>query len=340
MGCSRNNALRQPLTRCADSVCTREAITRPCARAPRGASAWGSAGRGKQPANRSISAPRLTRAYAIRVEAARRTQGVRVYPRDPVLHLLAEARKGVVAEFLETRHVVDQAADVLEHGVAEHQRLAVLVLLQPLGDALDRLAQSPVRVGGGIVRALPDDRRRDLCRYVALTEPPDTSRRWGPKRSPACGRPTFLCDSDVTASGTPGAGHLTAPFSPGRRTPSQAPVPALRQRQDNVRIRPSADQSQPETSAPELREKQHRPSSLVLQSQTREPVAHLRGDAPRGKLGAAVEPAGPLMRVRHDDHGPALETHIHCIEGHTAEDPNPETTRSLLRLMLASGADD
>ena len=78
------------------------------------------------------------------VESPRRAQGIRLDAGDLVLHLLAEARKGVVAEDVEARHHVDQAPDVLDHRIAEDQRLALVVLAQPLADPLDRLAETPV----------------------------------------------------------------------------------------------------------------------------------------------------------------------------------------------------
>ena len=90
------------------------------------------------------------------VESPRRAQGIRLDAGDLVLHLLAEARKRVVAEDVETRHHVDQAPDVLDHRIAEYQRLALVVLAQPLADALDRLAETPVEVAYGIVQAFLD----------------------------------------------------------------------------------------------------------------------------------------------------------------------------------------
>ena len=48
---------------------------------------------------------------------------IRLDAGDLVLHLLAEAGQRVVAEDVEPRHHVDQAADVLDHRIAEYQRL-------------------------------------------------------------------------------------------------------------------------------------------------------------------------------------------------------------------------
>ena len=47
-------------------------------------------------------------------------------------------------------------ADVLDHGIAEHQRLAFAVLLETLRDPLDGLAEVPVEVAHGIVQAFLD----------------------------------------------------------------------------------------------------------------------------------------------------------------------------------------
>ena len=73
-----------------------------------------------------------------------------------VLHLLAEPRELVVTEDVEPRHHVDQIADVLDHGVAEDERLAVLVLLQPVRDPADRLAETAVEVAHRIVELFLD----------------------------------------------------------------------------------------------------------------------------------------------------------------------------------------
>ena len=75
---------------------------------------------------------------------------------NPVLHVLAEPREPVVPEDVEARHHVDQVADVLDHRVAEDERLAVLALLQTLGDAFDRLAEAAVEVAHGIVQSFLD----------------------------------------------------------------------------------------------------------------------------------------------------------------------------------------
>ena len=65
-------------------------------------------------------------------------------------------REPVVPEYVEARHHVDEIADVLDHRVAEDERLAVLALLQALRDALDRLAEAPVEVAHGVVQAFLD----------------------------------------------------------------------------------------------------------------------------------------------------------------------------------------
>ena len=70
---------------------------------------------------------------------------------DMTVTLLAEPRELVVAEDVETGHHVDQVADVADHRIPEHQRLAVVVLLQALGDALDRLGHAPVEVAHRVV---------------------------------------------------------------------------------------------------------------------------------------------------------------------------------------------
>ena len=89
-------------------------------------------------------------------EGLRRPQRIRLDARDLLLHLLAEPRELVVAEDVEARHHVDEIPDVRDHRIPEHQRLAVVVLLQPLRDPLDRLAEAPVEVAHGIVQALLD----------------------------------------------------------------------------------------------------------------------------------------------------------------------------------------
>ena len=122
----------------------------------------GSAGVGatgaKYPANCSISASasRFTRARATGSKVRDGRREIRLDAGDLFLHLLAEARQGVVAEDVEPRHDVDQGPDVLDHRIAEHQRLALVVLAQPLADPLDRLAETPVQVADGIVQAFLD----------------------------------------------------------------------------------------------------------------------------------------------------------------------------------------
>ena len=54
--------------------------------------------------------------------------------------------------------------DVLDQAVAEHQRLAVLVLAQAFADTLDRLAEAAVEIALGIVETAPD---------LLLDVPPD-----------------------------------------------------------------------------------------------------------------------------------------------------------------------
>ena len=145
------------LVRCADSVCTRAAITRP--RVRRRGSLGAGFNRGREVAREALHqriGVALHAGAGERVEAPRRAQRIRIDTRDLVLHLLAEAREIVVAEDVEARHHVDELADVRDHGVAEHERLAVLVLLQALGDALDRLAEPAVEVAHRTVQALLD----------------------------------------------------------------------------------------------------------------------------------------------------------------------------------------
>ena len=62
------------------------------------------------------------------IEAARRAQGVGLDAGELVLHLPAQHGEVVVGEDVEPRHDVHQLPDVLDQAVAEHQRLAVLVL--------------------------------------------------------------------------------------------------------------------------------------------------------------------------------------------------------------------
>ena len=81
---------------------------------------------------------------------------IRLDARDPLLDLPAEPHELVVAEDVETRHDVDEVADVLDHRVAEHERLAVPVLLQTVRDAFDRLAEPPVEIAHRIVELLLD----------------------------------------------------------------------------------------------------------------------------------------------------------------------------------------
>ena len=81
---------------------------------------------------------------------------IRLDAGDLLLHLFAEAGKPVVAEDVEARHHIDQAADVLDHRIPEHQRLAFAVFLQTLRDPLDGLAETPVEVADGIVQAFLD----------------------------------------------------------------------------------------------------------------------------------------------------------------------------------------
>ena len=75
---------------------------------------------------------------------------------NPVLHVLAEQRQTVVPEDVEARHHVDEIADVLDHRVAEDERLAVLALLQALRDTLDGFAEAPVEIAHGVVQTLLD----------------------------------------------------------------------------------------------------------------------------------------------------------------------------------------
>ena len=60
------------------------------------------------------------------------------------------------AERWTTDTTQDIAALVLDHRIAEDERLAVLVLLQPVGDPLDRLAETAAEVAHGIVELLLD----------------------------------------------------------------------------------------------------------------------------------------------------------------------------------------
>ena len=92
----------------------------------------------------------------VRVELRRRAERVRIGMGNPVLHVLAEAGKLIVAEDVETRHHVDEVADVLDHRVAEDERLAVLALLQAFRDPLDGFAEAPVEVAHGIVQPFLD----------------------------------------------------------------------------------------------------------------------------------------------------------------------------------------
>ena len=127
--------------------------------ASRTGSAAGSSARApKYPANfsASASASRLTwaRAAGSKVLDGRSASGLDV--RDLVLHLLAEPGELVVAEDVEPWHHVHQVADVRDHRVAEHQRLAVAVLAQPLGDALDGLPDPAVKVAHRTVELFLD----------------------------------------------------------------------------------------------------------------------------------------------------------------------------------------
>ena len=91
-----------------------------------------------------------------RVEGLGRPERVRLDAGDLLLHLRAELRQGLVAEDVETRHHVHQVPDVRDHGVAEHQRLALVVLPQPLGDPLDGLAEAAVEVAHRAVELFLD----------------------------------------------------------------------------------------------------------------------------------------------------------------------------------------
>ena len=57
---------------------------------------------------------------------------------------------------LRARHHVHQVADVRDHGVAEHQRLAFVVLAQPLRDPLDGFAEPAVEVAHRAVELFLD----------------------------------------------------------------------------------------------------------------------------------------------------------------------------------------
>ena len=77
-------------------------------------------------------------------------------PDDPPDGGAPEPRELIVAEDVEARHHVHEIPDVRDHRIPEHQRLAVLVFLQPLRDPLDRLAEAPVEIAHRIVQALLD----------------------------------------------------------------------------------------------------------------------------------------------------------------------------------------
>ena len=46
------------------------------------------------------------------------------------------------------------------------------------------------------------------------------------------------------------------------------------------------------------------------------------------------------MRLQHGGVGRGMEARMHVVLRGAAEEPNPETARALLRLMLVSGTDD
>ena len=88
-----------------------------------------------------MSASRFTCARATGSKLFDGLSAFRLDAGDLLLHLLAEPRELVVAEDVEPRHDVDQVADVADHRVPEHQRLALVVFLETCGDPFPRPRQ-------------------------------------------------------------------------------------------------------------------------------------------------------------------------------------------------------